>query len=90
MRKDSWKLYEDREFSIMIWVGKLIGRYYDDSGHPTEYSRLFETKSQEALVSKAAEYDFKEKYPPCNVEWTAEKGSRVWCSSRRFVDDDSW
>ena len=25
----------------------------------------------------------KEKFPPCNVEWTAEKGSRVWCSVRR-------
>lgn len=23
------------------------------------------------------------KYPPCNVEWTQETGSKVWCSKQR-------
>lgn len=72
-----------------LCLGKLIGRFYNDAGNPTEYSEHLERKIQEALAHKAAGIEDKERYPPCNVEWTAGKGSRVWCSARRSVESEN-
>jgi len=30
------------------------------------------------------------RYPPCNVEWKKEKGSRVWCTTKSGGVDRSW
>lgn len=24
-------------------------------------------------------------YPPCNIEWTKDTGTRVWCTNRRYI-----
>lgn len=36
-----------------------------------------------ALMSKDDTNADEQQYPPCNVEWDAETGTRVWCSNRR-------
>ena len=58
-----------------------MGRYFDGNGQPTEYSRQVEQWIAEASVEKDQEEEFKKKYPPCNVEYKPETGSRVWCST---------
>jgi hypothetical protein len=64
-------------------IGKLIGRYYDEKGEPTEYLLNIEKELEAAEENKHAEMKDKERYPPCNAEWTPEKGSRLWCSKKR-------
>lgn len=62
----------------------MIGLYYDESGKPTPYR-----KKIKQLIKKAEDDDDdqlleKRKFPPCNVEWDAEKGTRVWCTKKRY------
>lgn len=64
--------------------GKLIGRFYDENGNPTEYNREFEKRISLAEKEKQLHNADKEMFPPCNVEWTADKGSRVWCTKKRY------
>lgn len=66
-------------------LGKLIGRFYDENGDPTEYNREFQKRILQADKEKQLENVDKETFPPCNVEWTADKGSRVWCTKKRCL-----
>ena len=27
----------------------------------------------------------KQRFPPCNAEWSSARGSRLWCSPKRYV-----
>ncbi|XP_046396960.1 neuferricin isoform X2 [Ischnura elegans] len=64
------------------YVGKLIGRYYDPMGRKTEYLQQVEEIIKEAQRKERENDAEKRKYPPCNTEWSASKGSRVWCSNK--------
>jgi hypothetical protein len=37
----------------------------------------------EALENKDKEKVEQQNYPPCNVEWNVELGTRVWCTAKR-------
>lgn len=65
------------------FTGKLIGRYYDKNGQPTGYNHKLQIILEEAAKDENERNKDKLMYPPCNVEWTQEEGSRVWCSERR-------
>ncbi|XP_067002028.1 neuferricin isoform X2 [Anabrus simplex] len=77
--------------SITSWVerynqrykykGKLVGRYYDDTGTPTDYQIALEGKIKLAKEDGAAALQEKLQFPPCNVEWTQDDGTRVWCTT---------
>ncbi|KAL4660591.1 neuferricin [Arapaima gigas] len=71
-------------------VGKLIGRFYSDSGQPTEALRHMEATLAEGLKLKAqAEADSKH-FPSCNSEWSATAGGRVWCSTQSGGVHRNW
>jgi len=74
-----WQNFYETDYKFK---GKLIGRYYSNKGEKTDYLHKFEEKLNEAEGEKEKE-DFKKDFPPCNVEWNAETGSRVWCTPRR-------
>lgn len=75
---DWQQMYEkDYEFK-----GKLIGRFYNKKGEPTDFLKGLEEKLQKFHLEKQEESNYKVRYPPCNVEWTPEKGSRIWCSNQ--------
>uniref|UniRef100_A0A224XVH9 Putative heme/steroid binding protein n=1 Tax=Panstrongylus lignarius TaxID=156445 RepID=A0A224XVH9_9HEMI len=76
--KDWLKRYE----KDYIYKGKLIGRFYDENGRSSSYLRDIESKCQEASKSNEQNKYYNLKYPPCNIEWSKEKGSRVWCSMK--------
>ncbi|NXD93823.1 NEUFC protein, partial [Chaetorhynchus papuensis] len=61
-------------------VGKLVGRFYDENGAPTEVLREVEAAIEEALKSQAESEQKKQQFPPCNSEWSSAKGTRFWCS----------
>uniref|UniRef100_A0A8B9BX58 Uncharacterized protein n=1 Tax=Anser brachyrhynchus TaxID=132585 RepID=A0A8B9BX58_9AVES len=59
---------------------RLVGRFYDENGAPTEALRQAEAAMEEGLKLKAESDRRKEQFPPCNSEWSSAKGSRFWCS----------
>ncbi|XP_014203461.1 neuferricin [Copidosoma floridanum] len=76
--------------SIMTWLefyrktyvykGKLVGRYYDKNGKPTNERSILEERIQIAKKNDLNEDQEKSKFPPCNVEWNPDSGTRVWCT----------
>ncbi|KAM6048476.1 neuferricin isoform 2-T4 [Theristicus caerulescens] len=64
-------------------VGKLVGRFYDENGAPTEALRQAEAAIEEALKFQAESEQRKQQFPPCNSEWSSAGGSRFWCSRQR-------
>lgn len=63
-----------------VYKGKLIGRYFNTNGEATPYKKQLNDKLKQCNLEKKTQEEFKIKYPPCNMEWSAETGSRVWCS----------
>ncbi|NXT78048.1 NEUFC protein, partial [Zapornia atra] len=71
-------------------VGKLVGRFYDENGAPTEALRQAEAAMEEALKFKAESEQRKQQFPPCNSEWSSAKGSRFWCSTQSGGVSRDW
>ncbi|NXX77039.1 NEUFC protein, partial [Urocolius indicus] len=71
-------------------VGKLVGRFYDENGAPTEALRQAEAAIEEALKFQAEREQRKEQFPPCNSEWSSDKGSRFWCSKQSGGVSRDW
>lgn len=65
--------------------GKLIGRFFNNKGEPTqEYINFMEKKTEnEKEIQKKKEFD--EKYPKCNSQWDINKGGEVWCEDKTKV-----
>ncbi|XP_026757822.1 neuferricin homolog [Galleria mellonella] len=61
-------------------VGKLVGRYYDMNGKETEYMKMFYERIEQCKVEKDLAKKEELKFPPCNIEWNADTGTRVWCT----------
>ncbi|NXG79873.1 NEUFC protein, partial [Baryphthengus martii] len=71
-------------------VGKLLGRFYDESGAPTEALRQAEAAIREAQKFQAENQQRKQQFPPCNSEWSSAKGSRFWCSTQSGGVNRAW
>lgn len=66
------------------FAGKLIGRYYKKDGTPTDERHKLEELVQIAKKQDLNEEQRRIQFPPCNVEWDVNIGSRVWCSKNRY------
>lgn len=64
--------------------GKLIGRYYDEGGTVTAYGKLVKKLIKKAEQEDENQLIEKMRFPPCNVEWNADTGTRVWCTKKRY------
>ncbi|NXH05300.1 NEUFC protein, partial [Loxia leucoptera] len=71
-------------------VGKLVGRFYDENGAPTEALREVEAAIEEALKLQAESDQKKQQFPPCNSEWSSAKGTRFWCSTESGGVPRAW
>lgn len=82
-----WKEFYDKDY---ILKGRLIGRFYDENGGETEYFRKVQAQVDVAIEDKRKEemknYDF----PPCNIEWSADTGTKVWCTNQSGGIDRQW
>lgn len=82
--RDFYANSEDYNF-----VGRLIGRFYQEDGLPTEYFWQIERKIQFGLKQKAEERDLRSAFPPCNLEYK-NKMTRFWCTNRSGGIDRDW
>ena len=67
------------------YIGKLIGRYYDSEGNPTEALKEAKVAIKEGQRLKKLQEAENKRFPGCNSRWSAEEGSVVWCSENRYV-----
>ncbi|XP_053940863.1 neuferricin [Cuculus canorus] len=83
----SWLSFYSNNYNA---VGKLVGRFYDENGAPTEALRQAEAAIEEALMLKAESEQRKQQFPPCNSEWSSATGSRFWCSRESGGVNRDW
>ena len=67
------------------FVGKLIGRYYDSEGNPTEALNEAKAVIKEGQKLKKLQEAENKRFPGCNSRWSLEEGSTVWCSQNRYA-----
>ncbi|KAJ2952913.1 hypothetical protein O0L34_g7279 [Tuta absoluta] len=82
-----WKATFKQKYKL---VGVLVGRYYEESGEPTAYSRQLEERIDQCKYEKEREKQAEEKFPPCNMEWSVSDGSKVWCTKNSGGISRSW
>ena len=78
---EGWSRFYDKEYT---YVGKLIGRFYDDTGNPTKYWYKYQRKLQEASALKLKKKTEEQQFPPCNSRFTPSEGGTVYCSTKRY------
>lgn len=74
-----WQQFYDKDYKF---IGRLTGRFYGYDGQKTAYMRQVERQIELARAEKEQQKMLRIKYPPCNIEWNAETGTRVWCTKQ--------
>ena len=67
-------------------TGKLDGYFYDENGDPRPGYYVAEKLIKEGHKLKASDAEDEKLYPPCNSEWSQDKGGRVYCTENRFIN----
>ncbi|PSS01298.1 Membrane-associated progesterone-binding protein [Actinidia chinensis var. chinensis] len=73
--------WRDFYFRTYIFVGKLVGRYYDSQENPTKYLKGAEAKAARGAQLMEKQKIEEAKLPSCNSKWSQEEGSEVWCDN---------
>lgn len=73
-----------------VFKGHLIGRFFDSQGTPTKYWHQFQAKLNIAQEDSEEVLQEKMKYPPCNIAWSQNEGTRVWCSTKSGGIERDW
>lgn len=76
---NQWKQFYDKDYTF---VGLLTGRFYETDGRKTDYMLKVEQKIDVAIAEKERLKKLRSKYPPCNIEWKVDTGTRVWCTNQ--------
>ncbi|KAJ0180681.1 hypothetical protein K1T71_004085 [Dendrolimus kikuchii] len=71
-------------------IGILDGRYYDNIGHETSYLKELHIKIDQCKVEKETARKKELEYPPCNIAWSAEDGTKVWCTKTSGGISRNW
>lgn len=82
-----WKQFYDKDYTF---VGLLSGRFYDENGVKTAYMVEVERQVDLAIAENERQKKLKNQYPPCNIDWKQETGTRVWCTNQSGGIDRSW
>lgn len=58
-------------------MGKLVGRFYNASGHPTKNLTRFERQLARAREQKSKQEAEDKEFPGCNSYWSSSEGGKV-------------
>ncbi|XP_043696381.1 membrane-associated progesterone-binding protein 4 [Telopea speciosissima] len=72
-----WRDFYVRSYTF---VGKLVGRYYDNKGNPTKSLKGVEAKSARGAQLLEKQKEEEAKLPSCNSRWSQHEGGEVWCT----------
>ncbi|XP_054728518.1 neuferricin homolog [Anastrepha obliqua] len=84
---ENWQQFYRKEY---IYKGKLIGRFYDGKGEPTQYQLKYLALLEQAKLAKTQAEQLREIYPDCNIEWSVERGTHVWCTKTSGGKHRQW
>lgn len=62
----------------------VLGRFYGESGEPTELLSQVEASLTKGLALKAQSEAEKLHFPACNSQWSTAEGGQVWCTTKRY------
>lgn len=82
-----WLEFYHKDYTF---VGKLSGRFYDSKGDETMYKKKVSAWITAAVEDKEMQGAEQKMFPPCNSEWSAEKGHRVWCTKKSGGVERNW
>lgn len=82
-----WEEFYGKDYTP---VGVLQGRYYDQNGEVTEEWKQVQEKIAIAIKDKDKKDVEKLTFPPCNMEWSSEKGTRFWCTAKSGGVKRNW
>lgn len=69
---------ESHLWGWISYVGKLVGRFYDEDGNPTkELNRVAKKIAQANKLAEQQKAD-EDRFPNCNSRWSQDKGGEVW------------
>ncbi|PKI44613.1 membrane-associated progesterone-binding protein 4 isoform X1 [Punica granatum] len=71
--------WRDFYFKSYMYVGRLVGRYYDKHGNPTKYLKGVEAKAKRGAQLLEKQKKEEAKQPSCNSRWSQDEGGKVWC-----------
>lgn len=84
---EDWQKRYEKDY---VYVGKLVGMYYDANGRPTEALHNWRRMLGAARKAKAADdLDF-QNFPACNSQFSDSSGTVVWCSDMSGGTKRSW
>ncbi|XP_031663773.1 neuferricin isoform X3 [Oncorhynchus kisutch] len=69
---------------------RLVGRFYSESGEPTEALLQVEAALEQGRRLKDQAQAEKQHLPACNSEWNAARRGRVWCSTKSGGVQRDW
>ncbi|XP_051847505.1 neuferricin isoform X2 [Antechinus flavipes] len=74
-----WLRFYEKNYAF---VGKLIGRFYEENGEPTPALLLAEATMAQGVAARETEDGQRQQFPPCNSEWSSASPGRFWCSKQ--------
>lgn len=77
---EGWVRFYEKDYT---YVGKLIGRFFDDTGNPTKYWYKYQKMLQKAAEQKSKKKEQEKQFPPCNSRFVQNEGGTVYCSTKR-------
>jgi hypothetical protein len=78
---EDWRIFFSKTY---IYVGKLVGRFYDENGNPAkELNRVAKKIAQANRLAEQQKAD-EDRFPNCNSRWSQDKGGEVWCNSGHY------
>ncbi|KAI3373445.1 hypothetical protein L3Q82_022047 [Scortum barcoo] len=82
-----WLSFYQRDYQT---VGLVIGRFYTETGQPTEALLQVHATLAEGQRIKAQSEAEMVRFPACNSQWSAAKGGRFWCSTKSGGVERGW
>ena len=76
---EEWKSFYESDYTF---VGIVEGSFYNKDGEVRDMMRTYKKKLEAAKLEKDLISSDKQLFPPCNSEWSQNKGGRVWCSKK--------
>ncbi|XP_060243355.1 neuferricin isoform X2 [Meriones unguiculatus] len=83
----NWLSFYEKNY---VFVGRVVGRFYRKDGMPTSELTQVEAMMTKGMEANEQAQREKQKFPPCNAEWSSARGSRLWCSQKSGGVDRDW
>eukprot|EP00854_Cymbomonas_tetramitiformis_P002703 gene2703-3477_t len=66
-----WRDFYHKDYT---YVGRVVGRFYDQRGNPTQAVEAVEEGARQAVLDRKALKEEEKKIPTCNSKWSQKDG----------------